>query len=830
MSIMNTMKICSGCQKPIEANAPDGLCPECLLKAGLGTGVDLGPDSQAEGGQVPFVALRADDLINARSGTRRVLAVDALLLLCVMTAVPWRLVAQQSGATPGSPVDPAILQQARKELESYYSQIESIRLVYSTEWTPAAENRERVRRQREQAGLVDRIEECDLLFTPQDQRFEIREIDTRVDGSKQRRTDLIYLRGGERIEVMPYAKQASIITAPQDGLGLRRHPLQAVGLQIPGAEQFSITALLNFPDITRLEKEETIEALRTLVLTIGPGIPDRSRGRWMTKETTVKVWLARDRHHLPLKTEIRYLPNQDPYQLAVHKLVETQDAQGHKGIVFPREVDFADGGGTTRWIMKEVEIKPQVSASDFEVKIPLDFAVQKDGRDVSAKRGAIGPPHDVQVDVLDVRGRPIEGADVSAWNDTENDTVIAAVIKGTADKPQPLRRDRTKKEGTVALTGLPGEDVRVWAEHPDYRPAHWRVGPQANQLRVYLLPKTKGVVQVEGGSPVQRAAVTSEVGLIDGAYVLAPTVSSLSDAQGKFVLETPYQIRTPNEPVPVAAVDREGRAAIAVRLANELDKPLNLTLVPTRRVRVTLEFPGPTGSSPESVGVRWEDDKGRAFLAYSVRRSKDNPNRYAAVQPLPPGSYRLVAEKTPVSEELNVPVELAPGKEDVDLRVLVAQPSQLRLLQRRPAPELGVTWRANEQKTLSALKGKVLVLYFWGYWCVPCVQGMPSLMDAADKFRDEPVVWLAVHDGSLTKMEELEAKLRELEKRWARPLNLTPVLDQRESETSSHGGVTCSRYGIGIFPTLVVIDRDGNVFGYVAKEDLEGTIRKLVRR
>ena len=53
---MNTMKICSGCQKPLEANAPDGLCPECLLKAGLGTGVDLGPDSQAESGQTSFVA------------------------------------------------------------------------------------------------------------------------------------------------------------------------------------------------------------------------------------------------------------------------------------------------------------------------------------------------------------------------------------------------------------------------------------------------------------------------------------------------------------------------------------------------------------------------------------------------------------------------------------------------------------------------------------------------------------------------------------------------------------------------------------------------------
>jgi hypothetical protein len=59
---MNTMKICSGCQKPLEANAPDGLCPECLLKAGLGTGVDLGPDSQAESGQTAFVAPSLEEM------------------------------------------------------------------------------------------------------------------------------------------------------------------------------------------------------------------------------------------------------------------------------------------------------------------------------------------------------------------------------------------------------------------------------------------------------------------------------------------------------------------------------------------------------------------------------------------------------------------------------------------------------------------------------------------------------------------------------------------------------------------------------------------------
>ena len=53
---MDTMKLCSGCHKPLAPNAPDGLCPACLMKAGLGTGVDVGPDSQGESARIPFVA------------------------------------------------------------------------------------------------------------------------------------------------------------------------------------------------------------------------------------------------------------------------------------------------------------------------------------------------------------------------------------------------------------------------------------------------------------------------------------------------------------------------------------------------------------------------------------------------------------------------------------------------------------------------------------------------------------------------------------------------------------------------------------------------------
>jgi len=48
---MDTRESVPAAKRHLRLNAPDGLCPECLLKAALGTGVDLGPDSQAESGQ-----------------------------------------------------------------------------------------------------------------------------------------------------------------------------------------------------------------------------------------------------------------------------------------------------------------------------------------------------------------------------------------------------------------------------------------------------------------------------------------------------------------------------------------------------------------------------------------------------------------------------------------------------------------------------------------------------------------------------------------------------------------------------------------------------------
>jgi len=52
---MDTEHKCSTCGKALDANAPGGLCPECLIKAGLGSGVDIGPETQPGAARPAFV-------------------------------------------------------------------------------------------------------------------------------------------------------------------------------------------------------------------------------------------------------------------------------------------------------------------------------------------------------------------------------------------------------------------------------------------------------------------------------------------------------------------------------------------------------------------------------------------------------------------------------------------------------------------------------------------------------------------------------------------------------------------------------------------------------
>ena len=154
----------------------------------------------------------------------------------------------------------------------------------------------------------------------------------------------------------------------------------------------------------------------------------------------------------------------------------------------------------------------------------------------------------------------------------------------------------------------------------------------------------------------------------------------------------------------------------------------------------------------------------------------------------------------------------------------------------KAAPELQKIkgWKNSGPMTLAELRGKYVLLDFWGYWCGPCLRDIPHLMAIYDAFSDRGLMVIGIHDDSLESIDELDEKLATVrEKIWiGRDLNFPIALDGG-GPTSVAGtnetapGATTAAYGVKSFPTTLLIGADGKVIGRFHAPSLDDKISKL---
>lgn len=125
-------------------------------------------------------------------------------------------------------------------------------------------------------------------------------------------------------------------------------------------------------------------------------------------------------------------------------------------------------------------------------------------------------------------------------------------------------------------------------------------------------------------------------------------------------------------------------------------------------------------------------------------------------------------------------------------------------------PDLAFKNPQGRPTTLKDLRGKVVVLHFWGSWCAPCLKEMPELRKTAQSLRNEPDIvftCLQVREDFATAKNFVRQKLR-----LDFALSDSQVKGPNKSELPlSDGSTLPDRQVAKVFPTTYVLDKHGIV-------------------
>lgn len=123
-----------------------------------------------------------------------------------------------------------------------------------------------------------------------------------------------------------------------------------------------------------------------------------------------------------------------------------------------------------------------------------------------------------------------------------------------------------------------------------------------------------------------------------------------------------------------------------------------------------------------------------------------------------------------------------------------------------PAPDFTLKDQNGTEHTLSDYRGKTIFLNFWATWCPPCRSEMPQIQALYEKYGENEgeliVLGVATPDyGKEGSEADIAAFLSD------NGYSFPVVMDNY--------GLYTYQYGISAYPTTFMIDKDGNVFGYV---------------
>lgn len=133
-----------------------------------------------------------------------------------------------------------------------------------------------------------------------------------------------------------------------------------------------------------------------------------------------------------------------------------------------------------------------------------------------------------------------------------------------------------------------------------------------------------------------------------------------------------------------------------------------------------------------------------------------------------------------------------------------------------PAKNFSIKLLSGDDFTLKKQRGKVVLIYFWAYWCEPCKQEMPLLDKIYREFKDKGLEIISISlDSSIKKTKEFT---KQAQLQWKHSCSGKVWKDK-----------TVTLYGVNSLPSLWVVDKKGFLRSFDVKgEELRKVITVLL--
>jgi len=159
----------------------------------------------------------------------------------------------------------------------------------------------------------------------------------------------------------------------------------------------------------------------------------------------------------------------------------------------------------------------------------------------------------------------------------------------------------------------------------------------------------------------------------------------------------------------------------------------------------------------------------------------------------------------------------ADSRSVAEARLVIANPIRART----PfAPHFSFTTHENQNVSNASLRGKVVLLDFWGTWCPPCRESVPILRDLNKKYAGKPFQLVGISSDNDEDVWKTFIQAQRMD--WSEYIDLSDEVLQA--------------FKIESFPTYIVLDKDGVIrfrqsgLGEYTQGELADAINKALKR